>query len=771
MRKLIAVVGALVVVGAGAGELVLAERGKPASYVIVRAAKASPSEVYAAEELRDFLAKATGVTLPIATDEANLPAKAVVVGETRFSSPANMTPGLAEKLGEDGFILEAKGSRFFVFGSRKRGALYGVYELLERYAGCRWYASWHTVVPVKDRVSVPNDLCDVQIPAFAMREPFWFDVLGHGDFAARNKVNSRSWRSNEEKYGGSPFRFGGGLGSCHTFETLMPAKEFFDAHPEYFSEINGVRQNGRTQLCLTNPDVLRIVTERVLARIRKDPGAKFYGVSQNDWYNYCECPKCKAVDDEEESHAGTMIRFVNAVAERVEKEFPDAIIETLAYQYTRKPPKKTKLRHNVVPCLCTIECDFARPLDESDFGQNVKFRADIEGWAKQTDQLYVWDYVTDFPNYVMPFANVLTLQGNLKFFRANKVREIFEQGAYQGRHGDFAELKAWLIAKWAWNPDLPAEPLLQDFFNGYYGKGAPFVRQYFDELHALQVAYSTPSNKPLIIWVGPENPAIPDAFLEKAAGLWSQAIAAVKDDPATSYNVRMGAFGVDYMRLERLRRKGDKALWLSSRPVDQSLLAVEKRLAKSLLDRMAEAKDIRLAESGDRHRELQNAWRNLLAKKEPTFTPGATRGELQESFISCSRLGTWGSFVDDPKASDGKALKLHNSHFEWCAQMSTSRVEFEPGKKYTVRVRLRCEKAGDGEAFWAGVYDPVARVGRGGIQPKTSVVGPEYAWYDICTWVPNQHEFVWFGPGRFGKDGKSAIQGVWIDKIEFVQVK
>ena len=40
------------------------------------------------------------------------------------------------------------------------------------------------------------------------------------------------------------------------------------------------------QLCLTNPDVLRIVTERVLARIRKDPGAKFYGVSQNDWLHY-----------------------------------------------------------------------------------------------------------------------------------------------------------------------------------------------------------------------------------------------------------------------------------------------------------------------------------------------------------------------------------------------------------------------------------------------------------------------------------------------------
>jgi len=509
----------------------------------------------------------------------------------------------------------------------------------------------------------------------------------------------------------------------------------------------------------------------VLARIRKDPGAKFYGVSQNDWYHYCQCPKCKAVDDEEESPAGSMIRFVNAVAERVEKEFPHAVIETLAYQYTRKPPKKTKLRHNVVPCLCTIECDFSRPLDQGAYKDNVRFRADIEGWAKQTEQLYVWDYVTDFPNYTMPFANVLTLQGNLKFFRANKVREIFEQGAYQGRHGDFAELKAWLLAKWMWNPDLPAEPLLRDFFEGYYGKGAPFVRTYFDELHAAQLAYSAPSNRPLSIWVGPQNPAIPDAFLERAAGLWAQAAAAAKDDPATSYNVRMGAFGVDYMRLERLRRANDKVLCLLPSPVADTTFELRKALAKGLLARMDEAKDIRLAESMDRHKRIVATWREIAARTAPETPADRTRGEVQESFLTCYRLGEWGRYVDDPKASDGRALKLANTHYEWCGHFPMDSVAFEPGVKYTVRVRARCEKRCAGEAFWAGIYDPDEKKGLGSISPRTDRVGPEYAWYDVCTWVPKSREFLWFGPGRFGKDGKTAIEGVWIDKIAFVRAQ
>ena len=82
----------------------------------------------------------------------------------------------------------------------------------------------------------------------------------------------------------------------------------------------------------------------MLERIRNDPGASFYGVSQNDWYNFCTCPDCKALDDAEESHAGTMIAFVNQIAEAVEKEFPNVIIETLAYQCTRKPPKTIRPR-------------------------------------------------------------------------------------------------------------------------------------------------------------------------------------------------------------------------------------------------------------------------------------------------------------------------------------------------------------------------------------------------------------------------------------------
>ena len=753
------------------GDFALAVRCGAADCTIVLPAAPTAVQKYAAEELRDFAERLTGVKLPIVMGACPASGRAVVFADGGAANPA-----------EDGFRIRVEGERLTITASPDRGGpLYAVYELLERFGGCRWYASWCERVPALDRFAVPSPFDETHVPAFAMRQPWWFDPLRHHAFAARLRINTHQWGRMEDKFGGEHFRYGGGLGSCHTFASLLPVGKYGKDHPEYFALHGGCRCNaaGRNeqytvQPCLTNPDVLDIVTEALLARIRKDPGAKFYGVSQNDNRNYCECERCAAVDAEEESHAGTVVRFVNAVAERVEKEFPGVVIETLAYQYSRKPPKKTRLRKNVIPCLCSIECDFARPIPTSPYRENVAFKSDIRGWSAMTDQLYLWDYVTDFAEYTMPFPNVLALQDNIRFFRDNGVKCLFEQGDYQGCHGDFAELKAWLLSKWMWDPELPMEELLDDFFAGYYGAGAPYVRAYFDELHRMQLAHSADPKKPLTIYVTCEAMALPDAFFEKAAGLFAKAAAAVKDDAVRSYNVRMAAFAVDYIRLQRKMGKAAPLLVMDPAWEVSGGTAEVNVLAKSLLARMDEAKDIRLSEGLEKHRRRVESWRNLTRHK-PRFARGG-RAELEESDLSLSHPGTWGEFVDDPQASDGKAIKLFNTHYEWCTTFKMSRVAFKPGAKYTVRVRARVEprEGVAGEAFWAGVYDPVGRKDCGkGVAPKTNAVKPGYNWYEVSDWEPKPADYFWIGPGRFDKKGQqgSAIGAVFIDKIDFAESK
>lgn len=745
--------------------LTLTERGKPAQYTIVIPAAASPSQKYAAEELKNFTEQMTGVELPVITDDKPLPERAVLLGQTKYTDKLCGSIDL-KALGDDGFTLKTSGKHICIIGSNVRGTLYGVYELLEKYGGCRWYSSWHSKIPKLDKWEIP-ELDDTQIPAFALREPFWFDMF-NGDFAARNKVNGNRMHLTE-KHGGHSYRFGGGLGSCHTFARLCPVDKYFDTHPEYFSEIDGKRIKNHTQLCLTNPDVLKIVTSNVLERIRKDPGASFYGVSQNDWYNYCTCPKCKAIDDAEGSHAGTMIAFVNKVAEAVEKEFPDVIIETLAYQYTRKPPKTIKPRHNVMPCLCTIECDFSYPLARGAFKENRNFVDDIRGWSNISPSLYIWDYTTDFHSYIMPFPNVLALQENVKFFQTNSVSYVFEQGAYQGRHGDFAELKAWLLAKWLWNPDLPQEELLQDFFNGYYGAAAPYVRTYFDALHSF---YRNEADKPLRIFNDIKHIHIPDEFFDRAAILWQHAEEAVKDDPQYLYNVRMGAIPVLYARLSRMTKRGVIKVWAAEDITSYIAPDASVSLANELLKRFNEAKNIRLSESMERHNNMLKQWKEIA---NPLIKPKSqTHAVVEDNLLHLSKRGTWGDTVKDPLAEDGSAMKLYNTHFEWCTTLPFREVAFDPGKKYRIRMRVRVEKkpGKTGQAFWSGVYDSKNKRSCGGCYKNNSEIGEGYTWYTVAEWIPEKDHYFWIGPGRFDKEkGESAIKALYIDCLEIERIE
>ena len=132
------------------------------------------------------------------------------------------------------------------------------------------------------------------------------------------------------------------------------------------------------------------------------------------------------------------------------------------------------------------------------------------------------------------------------------------------------------------------------------------------------------------------------------------------------------------------------------------------------------------------------------------------------------RRGEWGDTVDDPKAGDGKAIKIFNTHFQWCVQLPMDRIAFEAGRKYRPSVRVRVDKARDGEAFCAGIFSKAASLVRRGIEVRTAdVQDGEYRWYDVISWVPAPDEYFWFAPGRFDTDGKSAVNGVYIDKIKF----
>ena len=208
-RRIVILASLAGVLHVGAASFVIAQRGKPANCVIVLPSAPSEAESYAAQELQNFTKRMTGVELPVASAPAD-GKNAVVLSKTRKDLP------------RDAFHLVVKGNRLLVEAGSDSGVLYGVYELLERHGGCRWYSSWCEKVPSVKIFSVPATLNDTQKPAFLMREPFWADMIRNPDFACRNRVNGGEWMSFKAKHGGTPYRYGGGLHSCHTFNMLCP---------------------------------------------------------------------------------------------------------------------------------------------------------------------------------------------------------------------------------------------------------------------------------------------------------------------------------------------------------------------------------------------------------------------------------------------------------------------------------------------------------------------------------------------------------------------
>lgn len=577
----------------------IAVRGKAAEYTIVIAKPSTKPMENAANEFQKHVEEITGVRLPIVQDDKPLPRAAVLIGDTKYSKALLGDKYDLDALKDDAFRLKAVGPHVVVLGG-KRGGQYGVYELLERFGGCGWYASWHSVIPKREKFSIPSDLDEVQHPAFLSREPFWYDMFNTYQ-ALRNKCNGFSMRLGDEV--GGRIRYGGGLFN-HSFDKLVPVAEFYDSHPEYFSEIRGRRADRKlTQLCLANPDVLRILTERVLERIRKDPTGYMYTISHNDNGVHCECEKCMALLKKYGNRAGMLVWFVNQVAEQVEKVFPDVRIMTVAYEGTREPPPEIKPRRNVIVRLAAIECDHAHPIQESKSEKSRQFLKDIKKWASISRQLFIWDYVTNFSHYVSPYPNFPALQKNLQFFRDCGAMGVLSQGDYNGHHGDFAELKGWITAKLMWNPDQDVEQLLDRFFTGYYGAAAPFVREYFNELNKLV----EDENTFLGVYHEITGAPLTDEFLARGAKLWEQAEDAVKDNPAYLYNVRSGAMSVYYAQLFRLPEREPSYEWQDERIVPDKAFAPYYELSRKLMRGLDDEKKlfIRLSEGNGKDARIE----------------------------------------------------------------------------------------------------------------------------------------------------------------------
>lgn len=457
-------------------------------YVIVRGGNASPSEVKASTELQSYLKRISGCEIPIVTDSAEPIDKEIVVGKTNREEAGMFD---REELGSDGFVIKTVKNKLYLVGGELRGTLYSVYEFLEAYLGCGFYTVNVEKVPESKNITLNRIEEDKQIPVMAYRDLGWAAYAQDQNLYVKRRLNSSTGGALLSENGGgvtwSPY--------VHTFSSIVNYGVYGAEHPEYFAHTEDgtlIDNGGNPQLCLTNPDVLQIAIDTVKSWISADPTRNIVSVSQNDGGGPCMCAECKKVYAEENgSYSGTNIRFVNAVATAVAEVYPDVMIDTLAYQYSREACV-TKPVENVIVRLCTIECCFTHSLGEcpvqtfkpadSDVSTN-SFAEDLMAWKQLCNNIYVWDYTTNFWIFTITFSTFETIKENVRFFADNNVRGIFEQGDGFTPSGEFNELRCYLLSRLLWDPYMSDEEYygyMDEFLENVYGPGWKNIREYID---------------------------------------------------------------------------------------------------------------------------------------------------------------------------------------------------------------------------------------------------------------------------------------------------
>jgi len=512
-----------------------------------------PTETKAAEELSTWLGKIANIELPVLRESSNkLNGQIISLGNTQLAQNSDLG-ALSKGIKDEGYSIISKDGNMFLLGGKRRGPLYAVYALLEEDLGCRWYTQrCDDVIPTMDDLVI-KFVPRKYNPVFETRMPGVYEAFDI-DWMLKNKVNPFMFGAIPSELGGSTEALGG----AHTFFRLLSPDEYFATHPEYFSEIGGKRQ--ASQLCLSNPDVAKIVTAKVKEMFRNS-SAKYVAISPMDGMPLCQCAKCKAIDDAQGTKMGSLLTFLNKVGVGIRDEFPDRRILTLAYLDYYYPPKTIKAERNVTIQLCTDSHAWAYPfctVDETD-----KFQKALALWHKTGADIVIWDYVNNYDHNLMSFPNMEVVGLDMKFQASHGAGGMFLQGDCWSKGTDSGYMRAWVWAKQLWNPKLDTFKLMKDFIYGYYGAAADNIWQYEmlkDKLwsdnhkkpHNIRKdPKTTVDQNPLMVpgirWAPTEKLYTPE-FMTKATDLMESALKSCKTGGELR-KVRAVKLQVDYLRL------------------------------------------------------------------------------------------------------------------------------------------------------------------------------------------------------------------------------
>jgi hypothetical protein len=222
--------------------------------------------------------------------------------------------------------------------------------------------------------------------------------------------------------------------------------------------------------------LLSEVRSKLEAR-KNSGGIKILNLSYLDNTRFCSCKNCKRLKERYGgAKIGPALDIANFVGKAIEKDYPDVRVVTLAYWDWREMPTKIPepMNGNVYVRLCQ-NGNKALPLKSQ-----KDIMARLNGWNKIVPgRLMIWDWDACFRNYLTPYPTYHLYGEDFRTYRELGVKHILSQLPHGAIFADFVEMRTYLYAKLAWNPDLDGEAMAKEWIDYCCGDGASYVWQYY----------------------------------------------------------------------------------------------------------------------------------------------------------------------------------------------------------------------------------------------------------------------------------------------------
>jgi len=412
----------------------------------------------------------------------------------------------------ESYIIIINDKRVSFYGNRPRTLLYAVYDFLRHELACEFAISADKLenIPELTSINIPT-ACRLESPAFPQRGfGFHTDTCVDVDFYEnfidwlaklrynRIQINIRLWEQMAEKLGSAIEARDLDLDlGIHSLNFFLPESKYYEEHPEWYADVEN--RFGR-QLRFSCLDSISEISQSITSFLKKHPCVKYLGLWPLDGTDF----------DSSEIESGKMgdivLNYVNTITEKITNEFPDLIIDHLAYVGYASPPENITPHPSITTSVCHYwDRSFTQPINDFWYGRG-RFAPDSSkekarkkfhplrnhrqcceylcGWQELGDTM-VFSY---YPDLNLSCHNIFdiseVIQNDMKYYHAIGAKGSL---ACYCMHEEFLWFfrEVHILAETLWNPDIDLEPLNVRLLNAVFEDVSEEMSSFYKSLDKL----------------------------------------------------------------------------------------------------------------------------------------------------------------------------------------------------------------------------------------------------------------------------------------------